>query len=639
MLQAPPGAGKTAAVLLGALQVAWRTDARLFFATARNTQQEMAESTLRSMAGRGPEITAVTLRARSRVCLLASRVPGVGARVACGPETCPYAVRYHDRMREGGVIEALLRQGPLTSSGLREFAEARTLCPYQLALDLAPFVDVVVGDYNYVFDPDTASLGLTRETGDPWIVVVDEAHNLADRALQWGSPSLSGPRIEAISDALREAAPCFEAHADRLDRLAGLLERAGSLGDPVWIGDGVHRLEALDPAPFEEILEILESSSLEYLRLALTHACYPLKPATTRARETGDRDGDSVEAGGSDAFLDLGWALSLFVRRLQTIGPETVILHRREGRARADLADPWSLKLLCRDPSPTLGPAFEALAGAVLMSATLDPVDFHRDLLGLDPLRTSFHRVEPFFDPARLRVIVAPSVSTVFRERERHREATAEIVREVALAIPGNCALLFSSFALRDAVCDGIRLPGRRLVHQQPGMGDGDRERILAALRAPDLSEPLVLLGVLGGIFAEGVDLPGDALLGVVIVGPALPTVSLERELLREWFQHRWQDGFKLAYLVPGMSRVLQAAGRVTRSEADRGVVVLVDRRFLQNDYTVFFPPTWTPLRSTRPWTQVATFFAEVGGTGHALDTGATRSISYALSNLLEPVS
>jgi DNA excision repair protein ERCC-2 len=259
------------------------------------------------------------------------------------------------------------------------------------------------------------------------------------------------------------------------------------------------------------------------------------------------------------------------------------------------------LKLLCRDPSRLLGAVFKDLAGAICMSATLRPADFYERLLGLPPKRIRRVGQPSPFPPENRRVVVLPDVSTEYRRRDRDRAETARLVSETVRAVPGNVAVFFPSFAFRDRIAPLLDLGERPVLVQERAMPESARTELLDTLRR---AEGHALLGVLGGIFSEGVDLPGDALLAAVVVGPSLPQANLERRLLQQWFEERYDEGFRyawLAWLVPGLSRVVQAAGRVIRSPEDRGAVVLVGRRFVQRDYAAFFPDDWTPVRSRDP--------------------------------------
>ncbi len=579
LLVAPTGAGKTAVVLQAALGAAFAEGGRLFFATARNTQQALALQTLRLLAGRGLPLRALGLRARARSC-----PAGLGG---CDPEICPFAVDYHVKVRDGRLVEHVLDLGIVDPDALEALAVSAGVCPHALSMDVLERSDAVVGDYNYVFDPQVRLRRCFGEGADPWIVVVDEAHNLPDRARDWLSPSLDANRLEDAARALREVGEDHDPFAELADAvLDAVLDARGGATFP----DGTQLVEP-DLERFRALRDRMDTLAPSWALLAWDRR----ERGLPRPRRL---EGDERE----DPYLAVSRDLLRFTARLEAAGDETVVLLAPEGPV---------LRLWCRDPSAWLGACFEGLAGSVCQSATLDP-EVHGALLGLDGEAVDLVRLPPVFDPARLAVVVAPGVSTRYRHRGRDRVATAGLLDRVVAAVPGNVAVLFPSFEHRDQVAGLLRLEGRRPLVQERGMDDAVRERILLALRRRRLdAPPCVLLGVLGGVFAEGVDLPGDALLGVVVVGPALPAVTPEQELVRAWFHARTGDGFRTAYLVPGMTRVVQAAGRVVRTETDLGVVVLVDQRFLQHEYARCFPSEWTPIRSARPWEEVARFFED----------------------------
>ncbi|MBN1334376.1 MAG: hypothetical protein JXB39_00285, partial [Deltaproteobacteria bacterium] len=397
------------------------------------------------------------------------------------------------------------------------------------------------------------------------------------------SPSLRADRLEDAARALREAGEDHEPFACLADAVRdAVLDARGAGGFP----DGTEVVEP-DPQRFRSLRDRMDALAPDWALLAW------------HRRERGLPPPRRLE-GEEDPYLAVSQDLLRFTTRLEAAGEETVTLFSPSGP---------TLRLWCLDPSAWLAGCFASLAGAVCQSATLDP-EVHGALLGLDCDRTDLVRLPAPFDPDRLGVVVAPAVSTRYRHRGRDRAATADLLDRVVAAIPGNAAVLFPSFEHRDQVAGLLGLAGRLPLVQERSMDDAARDRLLQALRErPAGAPPRVLLGVLGGVFAEGVDLPGDALLGVVVVGPALPAVTPEQEWVRGWHHARTGDGFRTAYLVPGMTRVVQAAGRVVRSETDLGVVVLVDQRFLQHAYARYFPPEWAPVRSARPWEEVARFF------------------------------
>lgn len=574
LLSAPTGLGKTAAALYAAIGVAWATDRRVFFATARTPQQRLAEETLRAMAAAGLPVRAVSLRARDKVCQ-----NGV---VACRADACRFASAYHDKLRAAGLPEALWAEPLPAVEAVVLTGQQREVCPFALSMDLAAQADVVIGDYNYVFDPGAKNSRLWAEGLDQWIVVVDEAHNLPERAMGYVSPSIDRATAEAAADLLEgddSATPFLSLALEAAVWLAEGFEAAGA-GDPeAWGGDpdvawGEGEVSVpLDSAIRRRARELGEQVDA----LALPYALRRLS-----------QGGAGAGLAGEDAFQRLARALLKLRGAVDRAGDETVAIWRADG----------TLSLLCRDSAPVIGPVFEGLAASLCMSATLSPSQFYQDLFGLQQERVKVHAVDSPFPPEHRRVLIVPSVSTAWRHRARDRDATAAIITAVLDAVPGNVAVYFSSFAFRDAVAPLVETGERTVLSQGRAMDEAARDEILNELAK---GEDHVLMGVLGGIFAEGVDLPGRALLAAVVVGPALPAVGLERALMQRWYEDRYGAGFAYAYLVPGMAKVVQAAGRVIRTAEDRGAVVLVDQRFLRHEYQAYFPFDWAPERTKKP--------------------------------------
>ncbi len=587
LLSAPTGVGKTAAVLLGALGSAYESDRRVFFATARTTQQRLALQTLAAMRDRGLIVRALGLRARGRSCL--------ATVMDCHPERCAYAREPDAKIRTPELLDDLLALGVVQPDDVARAARRVEVCPWLLGLELAERCDVVVGDYNYVFDPDVS---LRRWFGDraekpgpaSWIVLVDEAHHLPQRARGWLSPRLDGRVLREAYGQLLELGDAVSAHREVLEALLELVEDAG---EDAGCDDSA-RPVAVDDLRFHDLAERADDLALDYA--VVLQRRWRRGLALPRLLGGGSQ---------GDPYHVVCRSLGRFCARLKEAGEETVALFTpRPGGS--------ELALFCRDPSVWLGPRLEELGGSVGFSGTLEPLDLHRTLLGLPKGHVELMAVPSPFEPERQATIITGSVSTRFRHRERDRARTADLVERVVQVIPGNCAVLFPSFAMRDDVAALLELEGRERLVQSRDMPESARLELLDLLTEAR-GVPCVLLGVSGGIFGEGIDLPGRALLGMVVVGPALPAVSARQQLVRDWYGKRWGDGFRLAYTVPGMTRVVQAAGRVIRSAEDRGVVVLVGQRFLQHDYAAFFPPHWQPRKSSRPWVEVEAFF---GGDG-----------------------
>lgn len=570
LVEAPTGMGKTAAVLYAVLRFALANDLQVYWATSRTTQQGVVAATLQRFADQGLDISAVAFTSREAACLQET--------VDCRPEVCGFAADYYDKRRASEAVVRAAALAPARHQALCDLAGACELCPYELARDTAEHVDVVVGDYNYVFDPDVRSARLFAEGPERWVVVVDESHQLVDRARGYRSPRLSASLARRAAEFLGDRAD-FAA----FERLAHDVEDA--IVDAADAATGRERdgmaMAELSRRQWRDLADRFDELGLDY--------------ALLRAAE---RRPDEAE----DPFLDLVRAVGRFTRILADSGEETIQLVTRTRGQEA-------VALLCLDPSPFVGPRIAELGGFVGASATLSPAGFYRDLLGLDPDRVHHHRTTGVFDPSRRRVLVASRVSTAFKDRRRDAQPTADLLQACIRKVPGNVAVFFPSFAMLDDLASRWTLWDREVLRQEPSMPPSVREEWLE--RLGEKGPPVVLAAVLGGIFGEGIDLPPGALDAVFIAGPALPPVGLERDLLREHYESRYDQGFLYASLVPGMTRVVQAAGRLIRRPEDRGVILLVGRRFRWRDIDALLPDDWEVEESDHPEHAIEAFFAE----------------------------
>ncbi len=626
LLVAPTGVGKTAAVLAGALRAAAPEGLRVWWATARTTQQAMVERTAAEMVARGTPLRVVTLRAREKACRRGGE--------PCDPGTCPLVVFSADQL--DAALTALAALGRPDADALADAAATHGLCPYTLALEWLERADLVICDYNYVFDPDVR---LRLALADvPHVLVVEEAHQLPDRACDWGSPAVDSKLVADVLAALPDdrAWRPFRALAHEIAEAiadAALLSTGEGDGETVRVEANVRRWSALREAADD--LGIAHAAlSQGYIPLGNSPAArtpvtqpplFPVDPAALPASVLASPPPPfpTAPVPPMDPWVTLARAVSRFAAALERAGDETVALWSPGPPVSpgTKLEVPGGrLALSCRDPSRVLGPRFVDARATVSISATLAPAWFYRDRCGLEPERVVEVDAPSPFSPERRRVLVVGGVSTEYKHRLRDRDRIAEIVGRTLGAVPGNAAVFVSSFEqLRDLVAT-LALPDRELLVQTPSMDEGERARLLDRMRDASAPRARVLVGVLGGLFSEGVDLPGEALRAVLVVGPSLPPPTLERRLLQAWYEERFDQGFTLAYVQPGMTRVVQAGGRVVRGPGDRGVVVLVCQRFLRNAYADWLPAAWDPGRTRRPWEEVAAFFAApddaTGGNG-----------------------
>lgn len=562
LVEAPTGIGKTAAALHPLLVGALESHRRLFVLTAKTTQQEIYEKTLAAIDGES--FRSVRLRAKERMC--ANDV------VLCHENHCPYAKDYGAKMEASGLLDRLLeRHRHLDPDTVFEAARNETVCPFEVSLELAEQADVVLGDYNYVFDPVVA-LAASRDPSAlaESILLVDEAHNLVDRGRGYYSPELSDASLAALEERIgvANAKTAWDA-GEAARRLRKLVADAAATLPP-------DESEAVDLVALDEAR--LDDLRLDFESLLVRHLA--------DLRAGGERVPD-------DPVLDLYFSFARFhdvsklvpsPGRAASEGAFDVLAAR--GRSGARLA------ILCKDPSRLLGETLNAAAATVSMSATLSPPEFYRDLLGLDPDRTSVLRLPSPFPRENRSVLVAPDVDTTYAARGRGAPRLAALVADVARACPGNMLALFPSYRFLDEVRSHLPpLTGRRVLRPSDRSTELERNSVLSAMK--DRGAPVVLFAVSGGAFAEGVDYPGEMLQAVVVVSPALPMVRFEQERMRRYFEERFERGFEYAYVIPGMTRVVQSAGRLIRSSTDTGVVVLACRRFLQAPYSRHLPADW----------------------------------------------
>lgn len=563
LVEAPTGIGKTAAALLPMLVEALRQGRKLYVLTSKTTQQEIFRKTLEAIASSSAR--SVRLRAKERMC--------ANGIVLCHEDHCAYAKEYASKLEVSGLVDRLLAATPhLEPDFIFEESRAEEVCPFEVSLELAERADVVLGDYNYAFDPVVALSGLRDPASlDGALLLVDEVHNLVDRGRAIWSPEISEAEVRRLSEVIgttspRTAAAAQEAAAEVLALVQDAASGLGPSSDP-W--NPATELVPLDLDRLDDVRLSMESLLVRHL---------------ADLRNGGERVPD-------DPVLGLYFLFAGFhdvARRAAPAGrlAEAFDLIASRGPAGARLA------FLCKDPSRLLGETFDGAFATVGMSATLSPPEFYRDLLGFDPDRTSVLLLPSPFPRENRVVVVASNVDTTWKGRASAMPRIARLVAEIAEACPGNVLALFPSYRfVDDARALLPPLPNHRVLRPSDRSTELERNSVLDALRQE--GSRILLMAVSGGPFAEGVDYPGAMLHGVVVVSPALPLVRFEQERMRLYFEERYGRGFEYAYVIPGMTRVVQSAGRVIRSETDVGVIALVCRRFLQHPYRKFLPSHW----------------------------------------------
>ena len=580
-VEAPTGIGKTVAALYPTLRHALEHDRRVFVLTAKNLQQNMAVEVL-GLLNSLETFRSLRLRAKARMC--------ANDQVLCHEEYCNYARDYYLKLQRSEITRGLLDTYPtLLPDDIFHVARRTEVCPFEVSLELTGRVQAVVCDYNYAFDPYVALSDFSPDADlSNTILVIDEVHNLVDRGRGYYSPTLGSEQVRRAAEVVAMGgAPIHGELADLCFELENLLFETVSDAHP----PGDPKEWALEYAlPEDEIWRLrprLDTAFVDYLEYR---------------RETRTLTAD-------DDFVDLYFNFLKFLNAMALKDDSFSHFLERQG-------DDHRFRILCKDPSRFLGGVINRCHSVIGLSATLSPHEFYRDLLGFDPSRTAALRVTNPFPQENRRVVIDNQVETTWRERPVFAPIIGERLSRFADAVPGNCLALFPSYAFLGDVAVHLQTQQKRVLVQARGDGAAQRNEILETLRTAIFGDVL-LLAVAGGVFAEGVDYPGEMLKAVAVVGPCLPALSLEQQLLRDYYDERFERGFEYAFVVPGMTRVVQAAGRLIRSPEDQGVIALFDKRFLRRTYREHLPPDWLESGSARrlvgdPDTEAERFFAEL---------------------------
>jgi Rad3-related DNA helicase len=544
LVEAPTGSGKTLGTLFPSLRAMGdgKTD-RIVFLSSRTTGQAAAEAgteLLRTHA----LVRQVTVTAKGKICFMPEPV--------CDPDICPYARGYYDRS-DAAVLE-LLELRTMSRAAIEAVARAHQVCPFELSLDAAVWADLVICDYNYVFDPVVRLKRLAGVGGDRIVLLVDEAHQLGDRVREGLSTVFLRSLLQQAKKAFGDGSIARRAAA--LDRQLTALRR-----------EQVRR-QGLDRASFECAIEWPE---------AVMRAAQSL--FETLAEHAGTREADPLAT-------ELTFALARLLRVGNWFDAERFAVFLRGRRNEIEL------DVRCLDPSEAIAETLQEFRAHIRFSATVSPFQLFGRVHGQPDARTL--RLPSPFPPEHLGVFVVPDVNTLYRARRQSLAHLVTVLQTLVAARRGNYLIALPSFEYFDLVADAFETPpGFVCVRQTRNMTDTSRTAYLQTFH--DRERPVVGFAVLGGVFAESIDLPGDALIGMAVVGIGLPPPSLERRAMEEHFGE--PAGRMIAYEQPALTRVVQAVGRVIRTDTDRGVVCLIDSRYQSQHYRTYLPAHWSPVR------------------------------------------
>ncbi|HGY56876.1 MAG TPA: ATP-dependent DNA helicase [Caldithrix abyssi] len=552
LVSAPTGTGKTAAALFPAIQYAYSRGKKLFFVTSKTTQQAIVQETMYPLLEQGLDFHTVYLRAAEKMC--ANKV------FFCHEAFCPYIADYRDRFLQSNLQAELEAHTALLPDRIYDAAAAHTLCPFEVSLDMSLSADLIIGDYNYVFDPGVYLRRLfARKDYSDWILIIDEAHNLYDRGMGYLSPEIRREQVQNLIGLYEDKeTKVYQKLLQGLKEIMRLLDSLELEGDIHFAGQQYFKVE-LNTRQWEEAFLLYEAAFVRYL-------IHNVKKRIVLMEDPAEK---------------LYYVLRRFVQ-----------IARLKERAFVPFYDAAGiLKIQCCDPSDYLGRRMEGFHSVIAMSATLDPMPFYLDVLGFNAERSDVLQLDSPFPAENRKIIIVPGVSTRYKDRMQNYPKIAEIIKNTVRQRKGNYLVFFPSYDFVQNVNLFLGDLNQKKILQKPSMKEEDREQVLLELKRGN--EPVLLLAVMGGIFSEGIDYSGDMAIGVIVVSPALPKISYERELLREYYDEKQDQGMEYAYIYPGMNKVIQAVGRLIRSATDKGVVLLIGERFARDEYNLLLPDYW----------------------------------------------
>lgn len=583
-LEAPTGVGKTLSTVFPSVKaLGEELGERIFYLTAKTITRTVAGQAFDLLRKQGLAFKTVTLTAKEKVCFM--------EECNCNPVDCPYAKGHFDRINDA-IFEIITSEDNFDRETIENYARKHQVCPFELALDCSLFSDGIIGDYNYLFDPHVYLKRFFGEGNQSrGIFLVDETHNLVERGRDMYSAVLVKEDFLELKKVIKPYFQKMEKQLEKCNRELLLMKR--------------------------ETERVKQWDSIESFALALNRL------STTISEYLENHDDSPVR----DKVLEFYFEISHFLLMYDGMSDDYVIYTQMGDEGE------FILKLFCVNPAKKLQECMAKGVSSILFSATLIPVQYYKKLLGGVEEDYEVYADSAFDSRKRALLIGSDVTSKYTRRNEDEYFRIASYINNIVKERDGNYMIFFPSYSMMEKIYEVYREffdknEEVECILQKDYMSEEERENFLQhftgnlrlniqeQISLPIEMEEKSLLGfcVMGGIFSEGIDLKQDSLIGVIIVGTGLPLVCPEREILKGYFDERDGNGFDYAYRYPGMNKVLQAAGRVIRTESDVGVVALLDERFLQSSYTRLFPREWSEFKIVQESTvgkQVEKFWNE----------------------------
>ena len=540
--EAPTGIGKTISTLFPFIKALKDDDnSKIFYLTAKTSGRESAHQAVKLLKENGLSLSDIMITAKDKICFCKGQ--------ACNPEECPYAKGYYNKIQT--VLRyAILNYDDFDLQTITQLAHENQICPFEFELDLSLFMDVIICDYNYLFDPISYMKRYFDEDTSSFLVLVDEAHNLVDRSRDMYSASLSYKQfLEARKSVCHS----------KLHQLKLAMSKMNKMFKEYLVNpkDGNYILDEFYEYTYKTISSFI-----------------------TSMQDINKNENKEM----SKELLEFYLEVNRFSKILEFYNDHFICYYEIHD-------DDLILHVSCLDASSFLYSSLRRLRGSVLFSATLSPIEYYVDMLGGKKEDAQLILPSPF-PVDNLKIIIAPKVSIRYKNRDASYQQVADYIKAFVKNKVGNYFIFLPSYEYLTNLMPYIDMEDVDVYEQDRGMSDEDKEAFLTNFK-PHPERTTLGFVIVGGAFGEGIDLVSDRLIGAVIVGIGMPKINFVSDQIMKYYDSKEQSGYNYAYLNPGMNKVMQALGRVIRSETDRGAVLLIDERYLTNDYRDLFKSEW----------------------------------------------
>ena len=540
-VEAPTGIGKTISTVFPFIKALKDDDkAKIFYLTAKTSGKEAAHQAVKIMKENGLSLSDIIITAKDKICFCKGQ--------ACNPDECPHTKGYYDK------IQTVLRYAILTYDDfdlniITQLAYENQICPFEFELDLSLFMDVIICDYNYMFDPISYMKRYFDEDSSHYLALVDEAHNLVDRSRDMYSASLSYETFKEARKSVRHS---------KLHKMKLALSKMNKMFKEYQDEeDGNHIVSSFYDYTYKTISSFI-----------------------TTMQDVNKNENKEM----SKELLSYYLEVNRFARMLEFVNKNYLCYFTKE-------KDNITLNLSCLDASIYLGSCLNRIQGSVLFSATLSPMDYYVNTLGGDEKDAQLILPSPF-PKENLKIIIAPNVSIRYKNRDTSYQKVADYIASFIKNKVGNYFIFLPSYEYLHNLMPYIHIDDIDIYEQDREMSDEEREAFLLNFK-PNPQKTALGFVIVGGAFGEGIDLVSDRLIGAVIVGIGMPKINFVSDQIDKYYDELGLSGYNYAYLNPGMNKIMQALGRVIRSEDDKGAVLLIDERYLNNEYRDLFKAEW----------------------------------------------